>query len=104
MYPKEFLALIGSRRENNVIDEYIMLPAEYGDSAAFIYSNTKPVDRKILGSVHSHPSASNKPSSGDLQVFPKYGKIHLIISYPYSMQNIALYDSQGKKLEFALIE
>lgn len=104
VYPKEFLALIGSKEKNEVIDEYIILPAESGDSAAFIYMNTKPRDGRIVGSIHSHPSRSNRPSAGDLSSFPKYGRIHLIISYPYTMQDVALYDSGGRELEFEVVE
>lgn len=104
VYPREFLAMLGSTKKDNVIDEYVMLPGESGDSAAFIYLNTKPMDKGILGSVHSHPSPSNKPSSGDLSSFPKYGRIHLIISYPYTMKDVAMYDSFGKELEFEIVE
>ena len=104
VYPKEFLALIGSTLENEVIDEYVVLPADYGDNFSAVYLNMKPFDRTIIGSVHSHPSQSNKPSAGDLQSFPKYGRIHLIIAYPYFIQSIAMYDSKGNELLFEVVK
>lgn len=104
LYPREFLALLGSKNGNEIIDEFVVLPTDFGDSFSAVYLNMKPFDRKIIGSVHSHPNSSNKPSPGDLRSFPKYGKIHLIIGYPYNIENIAMYDSFGKRIKFEIID
>ena len=103
-YPKEFIGLLGSRLENNVIDELILTHSEYGDSTSSIYMDSKPVDNSIIGSVHSHPTNSNNPSDEDIHSFPKFGKIHLIISYPFNINAIKMFDSKGKLVEFKVIQ
>lgn len=102
-YPKEFIGLLGSRMENNCIDELILMHSVYGDGMSSIYMESKPVDRNIIGSVHSHPSHSNEPSDEDIHSFPKFGKIHLIISFPFNMNTIKMFDSKGEKIEFKVL-
>jgi len=103
-YPKEFIGLLGSRMENNIIDELILIPAVYGENSSFIYSEYKPIERNIIGSVHSHPCPSNSPSAEDIHSFPKFGKIHLIIAYPFNINNIKMFDNKGKEIKFKVVE
>lgn len=103
-YPNEFFALLGSKHRNEVIDEVIVVPAIYGRAHALIKSGYIPVDFNIVGSVHSHPTHSNKPSKADLHSFPAFGKIHLIISYPFTMESINAYDSSGRKTGWRVVE
>jgi len=103
-YPNEFFALLGSSHRSNVIDEVIVVPAVYGKTHALVKSWLKPVDFSIMGSVHSHPGPSNRPSKADLHSFPSFGRIHFIISYPFNLESASAYDSTGKKLEWAVAE
>ena len=47
-YPKEFIGLLGSRMENDCIDELILTHSVYGDSMSSIYMESKPIDRNIV--------------------------------------------------------
>ncbi len=104
LYPNEFFALLGSTKKNSIIDEIVMIPSIYGKEHASFRLDLVPVDFSIKGSVHSHPSGSNFPSRADLRVFPKTGEIHLIISYPFTINNARLFDSKGRELEWQTID
>lgn len=103
-YPNEFFALLGSRHRNNEIDEVIVVPAIYGRVHTLIKSSLIPIDFKIVGSVHSHPTSQSKPSRADLHSFPVFGSIHLIIPYPFTIESVQAYDSGGRKIELKVVE
>jgi proteasome lid subunit RPN8/RPN11 len=52
----------------------------------------------VYGTVHSHPSSSNRPSGADLRMFNKHGTLHLIICRPYSKEALAAYDKYGERI------
>ncbi|MDD5162824.1 MAG: Mov34/MPN/PAD-1 family protein [Candidatus ainarchaeum sp.] len=104
VFPKEFIALLGSKSKNSIIDELVIIPATFGDSFSSVYLDLLPFDKSILGSVHSHPSDSNRPSSADKRFFKKTGEIHLIICLPFSISSIRAYDAEGKEIEMEVIE
>jgi proteasome lid subunit RPN8/RPN11 len=60
-----------------------------------------PIYINSVGTFHSHPINSFKPSNADLDFFSRLGKRHLIVAYPYVPESIGVYDSFGKieKLE-----
>ncbi len=96
VYPNEFISMLGVN-EKNEINELVMFPAVFGKSFSSIRSDLIPFDRKIVGTIHSHPSRNNNPSSADLKVFSSLGKIHLIICWPYNLGDIKAFDSEGKQ-------
>jgi len=102
-YPNEFLALLGGKRNEKLLEELVVIPAVYGKDFSFLQSNLIPVDFSILGSVHSHPSYSFKASSEDLISFPRMGEVHLIIAQPFNDSSFALYDSKGHVLQTKII-
>ncbi|MDO8428103.1 MAG: Mov34/MPN/PAD-1 family protein [Candidatus Diapherotrites archaeon] len=104
VYPNEFICLIGSKQNNQILDDLVVVPAVYGDSYSFIHSHLVPIDPTIKGSVHSHPTQSNQPSTADKQAFQKLGSVHLIIGYPYTIDCIQMYDSQGNPIHFEVIQ
>jgi proteasome lid subunit RPN8/RPN11 len=102
VYPNEFLALLGGLKDEKVIDEIVVVPATYGPTYAFLRRDLIPFDSRILGSVHSHPSHPN-PSMGDVISFPRMGIVHAIISYPFDVNSLKLFDSRGKELKYEII-
>jgi proteasome lid subunit RPN8/RPN11 len=102
-YPKEFFALLGSTKKG-IIDELVVVPAIYGYGHTLIRSGLIPVDFNIIGSVHSHPGHSSAPSKADLSSFANFGRIHLIIAWPFNMDTIEVYDVTGKKHAWRVIE
>lgn len=103
-YPKEFLALLGSTKKNGIIDEFVLMPATYGDTFSSMQLHLVPFDKGILGSVHSHPGPSAMPSSADKKFFKKTGEIHLIISLPFSIDSIRAFNAEGKEIEMEVLE
>ncbi|HDO19654.1 MAG TPA: hypothetical protein ENG74_02900 [Thermoplasmatales archaeon] len=101
-YPKEFAGLL--RAEGETITEVILLPGTVqGDAHAIFNFAMLPIDYTIVGTVHSHPSYSSKPSPADLHLFSKHGRIHIIVSRPYTMKSWRAYDWKGNHIEIEII-
>jgi len=61
-----------------------------------------PIDFSIVGTVHSHPSGTLKPSTTDLNHF--YGKIMVITAYPFrSERDIIVLDGEGNTISFEIV-
>lgn len=102
VFPNEFIALL-RKSEDGIISELLIFPrTTYGRNFSSIDFNMVPLLSNQCGSIHSHPSPSNRPSRGDLLFFQRLGGVHLIISYPFRDEDIAVYDAQGKKLSFEI--
>lgn len=101
-HPNEFAA--GLREIDGVISELILVPGTVsGPVSAILKLNQLPVDYSIVGVIHSHPSSSNAPSKEDFVTFGKYGKIHIIMAYPYDLESWQAYDSTGKEIDLEII-
>ncbi len=103
VYPNEFISMLG-KNEKEEVDELVVLPAVYGKNFSSIRTDLIPFDSKIIGTIHSHPSPNNNPSSADLNVFSVLGKIHLIICWPFNLDNIKSFDETGKEITIEIIE
>ena len=101
-HPKEFFAMLGSTKRNKIVDEYVIIPANLGKGSVLVHLNLMPVDLNLVGSIHSHPGYSNSPSREDIRTFSKTGKIHMIIAYPYTIENCQAYDVNGQKIEWKI--
>ncbi|MGC8998744.1 MAG: hypothetical protein ACP5JW_05025 [Candidatus Bathyarchaeia archaeon] len=55
-----------------------------------------PIDFSLIGTGHSHPSGNLSPSPVDLNNF--LGSILMLVAYPYTDKNIAVYNHNGEKL------
>ena len=62
-----------------------------------------PIDFSIVGTVHSHPSPSARPSKADLVLFNKYGKIHIITANPFNEYSWKIYDHSGKEIKVTIV-
>jgi proteasome lid subunit RPN8/RPN11 len=101
-HPNEFVALLKER--DGLIDEVNMLPGTVvrEDSASLFY-DMMPLDTHVAGSAHSHPSGPIRPSDADLTFFPRTGRYHLIIGYPYQKNNWRCFTADGKPHELEVI-
>jgi proteasome lid subunit RPN8/RPN11 len=105
IYPNEFAGLLRvDDIKKHTITEVVLLPGTISGSQHALYKmHMKPVDFSIVGTVHSHPSGSYYPSDADLQMFRRYGKIHIIAARPYSFQSWQSYDGKGNKIRMHII-
>ncbi len=101
-HPNEFAA--GLREIDGVLSELILVPGTVsGPRNALLRLNTLPVDYSIVGVVHTHPSRNPSPSKEDLTMFSRYGRIHIIMAYPYDLDSWQAYDSTGKEIDLEII-
>ena len=103
VYPNEFGGML--RGEKDTITEVLIIPGTtFGNSFTSTPLYMIPIDRSIIGSVHSHPSSSFNPSREDINFFGKTGKVHLIARYPYrSINDVAAYDKNGERISLEII-
>ena len=104
MHPREMVLLLRGEHDNDFqINEVVIPPsAIHGSGFSTFQPHMLPFDLSILGIVHSHPSGALRPSTHDLNHF--YGKIMMIVAYPYSsVEDIAIYDGRGRTVPFKII-
>ena len=101
-HPNEFVAVI--RERDGVMDEVNLLPGTVGreDSATLFY-DMMPLDTHVAGSAHSHPNGVLLPSDADINFFPRTGRFHLIIGYPYRHNDWRCFTADGQPCELEVI-
>ena len=101
-HPNEFVALL--REHNGVIAELDMLPGTVtGESSASIFFDMMPLDTHLAGSAHSHPNGVLRPSGADVHFFPRAGRFHLIIGYPYREADWQCFTADGEPCRLDVI-
>ena len=103
-HPNEIILLLRGKVEKEVarVDEFLFPPyASGGRGFAHFPVHMLPIDFSVIGTVHSHPSGSPRPSPTDLNKF--YGKVMMILGYPYREDCVRAYDSRGEPLKIELI-
>lgn len=103
--PLEFTALLSGKIKNKVliISGIVFQQYEASENATAMHMDL-PLIHNTVGSVHSHPGRSNRPSDTDLAFFSKHGIFHLIVCFPYNEEDIAAYDKGGARQTFDILE
>lgn len=102
-YPNEFSATL--RAEEGIINEVLLLPGTLqGETSAILRLHMLPIDYTVVGSVHSHPSGVIEPSDADLQLFEKFGKVHLIVGSPFDMRSWRAFDFRGDLIRIEVVD
>ena len=95
-YPREFSAILQGEIEKNTMNiKGLIYQHFHSNRTSSLMHMNLPMISHAVGSVHSHPSSSTRPSDADLRFFAKTGVVHLIIGYPYDLENITCYDFEG---------
>lgn len=107
-HPKEMLAFFSSTRglrEGVLHIDEIQLQAYDADSdSAHVMLSQLPMTTSILGTVHSHPGGSTRPSDADRELFSKFGYLHAIIGEPYVLSRTAFYDKNGRRIAVVVVD
>jgi proteasome lid subunit RPN8/RPN11 len=83
------------------IDGLVVPPfASHGPYYSGFPSYDLPFDLSYVGTAHSHPGGSNRPSLQDLNNF--FGLVSIIISFPYDENCIGAFDRNGKSLPLTI--
>ena len=105
-YPKEGILLLRGHvtLPETVISEVVIPPrAVHGFGFANFPWHMLPIDRSILGTAHSHPSGSLRPSMQDLNHY--YGRIMIITVYPFrSHHNLGAFDRNGAIVNYDIVD
>lgn len=105
VFPNEFAGFLRVDEEKkHIITELVLIPGTISGSQHALYQlHMKPVDFSIVGTVHSHPSGSFYPSDADLQLFGRFGRVHIIAAQPYSMKSWQAYDGKGNTVNIHIV-
>ena len=104
LHPKEGILLLrGKTEKDKIIVNEVVIPPQtiHGEGFSAFPTFMLPMDPTIIGSAHSHPSGVLKPSPEDLNNF--YGRIMVIVGYPYNPKNIAVFNREGETLKHEFI-
>lgn len=99
VHPNEIVLLLRGEADGGemIIEEFLLPPfGTSGRGFAEFRPHMLPIDFSIVGTSHSHPSGSVKPSPTDLNHF--YAKVMLIVAYPYTDECVAVYNSKGEAI------
>ena len=102
-HPNEGLLILkGKSKKGNVTIDGLVVPpfSESGPTFAGFPHSFLPFDFSYVGTVHSHPSGSAKPSVTDLHNF--FGLVSLIVKSPYEDDDIFAWDSNGDSIKLII--
>ena len=104
-YPNQFGGFLKSDETRIYrISELELLPGTIsGGSQATFKLHMLPIDFSIVGTVHSHPSGVPFPSGADLDLFDRFGRVHIISAAPFDMSSWRSYDFHGKEILLIII-
>lgn len=101
-FPNEFVAAL--RAEEGIITEILLFPGSISNEhSASMQLHMMPIDFSVVGTVHSHPGPSNRPSDEDLHLFSNFGNTHIITCLPYDRRSWQPYDREGAKITLEVV-
>ena len=110
-HPREYMGYlrvesaqtVGLDRDGRIITDVLVIPGTVSDStSATVQSTMKPNAPGSVGSVHSHPSGTLRPSDADRDTF-RNGRIHIIAGHPYGWNDWRAFDSDGNPTELDVL-
>jgi proteasome lid subunit RPN8/RPN11 len=104
-HPNEaILILQGRNRRDAIIVDGLVIPpfAQSGPFFSGFTIHDLPYTISNVGTAHSHPGGSNRPSLEDLNHFS--GFVSIIISHPYEDETLGAYDRNGNSLEIRIVD
>lgn len=104
-YPKETIMILEGRvvRKELRISGVLFEQYDANEWSAHIELYHLPTSSAAVGTFHSHPGPSNRPSNADVHLFGKFGLVHFIARVPYREQDFACYDKAGRRLPFFVV-
>jgi len=104
-YPNEMILLLRGKagKEEIVITDILIPPlATHGRGFSLFPGFMLPMDLRVMGVAHSHPSGALRPSTRDLNHF--YGRIMVITAHPFQNYNdIAVFNSHGDRVPHEVV-
>jgi len=105
-HPKEMIAFLsaskGIRKGRLHIDEIQLQAYNASTHSAQVMLHQLPTFTTIVGTVHSHPGGSRRPSSADRNFWSHYGYVHAIIGEPYTPRHVTYYSKDANVIVVAI--
>ncbi|MCJ2562884.1 MAG: Mov34/MPN/PAD-1 family protein [Candidatus Thermoplasmatota archaeon] len=103
VHPNEFGAIL--RAEEGVVTEIMLLPGTISGSRSAIFQlHMLPIDFTVVGTAHSHPSGSIRPSGADIAFFQRFGYIHIITGVPFNKDSWRAFDLYGEPIDLEVVD
>ena len=101
-HPHEYAGLL--REKDGIIEELDLLPGTTSNEvSASLHLDMMPLDTHLAGSVHSHPNGILIPSDADRSFFPRTGRYHIIVGFPYTEENWVCFRANGAPVELEVV-
>jgi proteasome lid subunit RPN8/RPN11 len=103
-HPNEgILILQGKSNKQQILIHGLIIPpfSSHGPYYSGFPTYDLPFDLSYIGTAHSHPGASNRPSLEDLNNY--YGLVSIIISHPYTDETIGAFDRNGNEMQLEIL-
>jgi proteasome lid subunit RPN8/RPN11 len=103
-HPNEgILILQGKSNKSEILIEGLVVPpfSSHGPYYSGFPTYDLPFDLSYIGTAHSHPGGSNKPSIEDLNNY--FGVVSIIICHPYEDETIGAFDRNGRNMDFKIL-
>jgi len=103
-HPNEgILILQGKSKGHQIIIDGLIIPpfSSHGPYYSGFPTYDLPFDLSYIGTAHSHPGGSNRPSLEDLNNY--YGLVSVIISHPYVDKSMGAFDRNGNEMELEIL-
>ena len=102
-HPDEFAGLL--LEQDGIIEEINLLPGTTSNEhSAALFLDMMPLDTHLAGSVHSHPNGVIIPSAADLGFFPRTGRYHIIVGFPYEVGDWRCFSANGTTVDIEVVE
>ncbi len=104
-HPNEAILILQGRNTKDaiIVDGLVIPPfAQSGPFYSGFAVHDLPYTIPNVGTAHSHPSGSNRPSLEDLNHFSGY--VSVIIAHPYEDETMGAYDRNGNMLEIKIVD
>jgi len=118
-HPNEFMGLLRAEEASSprlhfhgrepgkgrVITDVLVIPGtKSGEAMASLRDEMVPANSGGVGTVHSHPSGSTRPSEEDLRTFSRKGARHIIVGRPYDRHTWRCYNAEGEPVELDVLD
>ena len=100
-YPREIGGILLGKR---IVDDFVLVPGQFSMHSIYIRLYDIPIYTNAAGTFHSHPAPQPKPSGADLDFFRRVPGKHLIVTVPYDLNSVHVYDSKGKAQKIEVVE
>jgi proteasome lid subunit RPN8/RPN11 len=104
-YPNEAILLLrGKAGKDEILLSDVLIPplATHGRGFSLFPGFMLPMDLRVMGVAHSHPSGALRPSTHDMNHF--YGRIMVITAHPFQSYNdIGVFNSHGDRVPHEVV-